>query len=83
MDEFERLEKTKIVKEINHMLTGGLDKRIKLYLLYAFAGFIIVVPLPGEVGIVMFAGFTRIQQHILAAISFVCKFVGILVLLSI
>jgi uncharacterized membrane protein YdjX (TVP38/TMEM64 family) len=81
MDEFKRLEHTKIIKEISKIIEKSLGKRIKIYLLYAFAGILIASPLPDEAGVIMLAGLTKIKLNILAIISFILNTAGILIIL--
>ena len=83
MDEFKRLEKTRIIHGINALMSGRLFSHFKLYLLYFFAGLIISSPLPDELGISMLAGLTRIKLHTLALISFVMNTFGIFLILLI
>jgi len=82
MDEFERLKKTKALKEIAYLMEKYLGHKIKVYLMYAFAGILIASPLPDEAGIMMLAGLTKIKTKPLAVISFVMNTLGILILLS-
>jgi len=81
MDEFLRLEHTKIMKEIGYLIENTAGHKIKIYLMYALAGFFIASPLPDEAGVIMLAGLTRIRADILAIISFVLHMLGILILL--
>jgi hypothetical protein len=83
MDEFKRLERTKVLKRVEHYFENGLAKKIKIYLLYVFAGFLIASPLPDEAGVIILAGLSRIKQSTLAVISLICNTLGILVLLLI
>jgi len=81
MDEFERLKKEKLSVKIGQFIDTNLSQKIKLYLMYAFAGFIIASPLPDEAGIIFLAGMTNISQKVLIPISFIFNTLGILVLL--
>ncbi|MBI5803515.1 hypothetical protein HY448_02405 [Candidatus Pacearchaeota archaeon] len=83
MDEFKKIEKTKIMREITNSLSSKPLSKIKNYLLYAAAGIVIASPLPDEIGVSMLAGLTSIRIHILAIISFIMNSVGILVILLI
>ncbi len=82
-DEFEKLKKEKISKEIGSILTHTLGKKLKHYLMYAFAGIIIASPLPDEAGVTMLAGLTHIKEKWLAIISFICNTAGIIIMLCI
>lgn len=80
-DEFKRLRNSKDMKIIGKLITENLGKKIKLYLLYIFAGITIALPLPDEIGILMLAGLTHIKGHVLGEVSFVLHAAGILFLL--
>lgn len=82
-DEFEKIRKEKITKKVDYTLRKILGKKIKHYLMYAFAGIIIASPLPDEAGVTMLAGLTDIEPSILAIISFIFNTLGILIFLSI
>ncbi|MCX6748916.1 MAG: hypothetical protein NT076_04900 [Candidatus Pacearchaeota archaeon] len=83
MNEFNKLENTHAAKKLNKIIEKDLGKKIKNYLLYIFAGIIIASPLPDELGVIMLAGLTKINQKILATTSFILHTLGILVLLYI
>ena len=82
-DEFIRLRKTKTINDISNLIEKNLGHKLKIYLMYAFAGFLIASPLPDEAGVIMLAGLTKIKQGIFAIISLVCNTLGILILLLI
>ncbi|MBS3088887.1 hypothetical protein J4402_03865 [Candidatus Pacearchaeota archaeon] len=71
MDEFEKLEKTKIVRESVFMIKTHFRKRVVHYILYAFAGILIATPLPDQIGIILLAGLTSVKPKFLAVMSFV------------
>jgi len=83
MDEFKRLEKTKLIREADYLITHYLRHKIKVYLLYLFAGVIIASPLPDEAGILILAGLSHIKARVLGLISFIFNTLGILVMLMI
>ena len=83
MDEFKRLEKTRPIKAASYLIDKFLGQKIKVYLLYAFAGIIIASPLPDEAGVMMLASITRIKIEVLAIISLIANTMGILVILGI
>jgi len=70
-DEFKKLEKTKLIKEIEHIVRKNKSVLIRHYLLYIFAGIILATPLPDELGVSMLAGLTTIKPMKLAIIGFV------------
>ena len=80
--EFNRLKKSGIIRKFDGFVDYEIGKKIRIYLMYIFAGFLIASPLPDEIGIIMLAGLTRIKQKILAVLSFVLNSVGILILLN-
>ncbi len=82
-DEFEQFERTRFAKQINSIITHTFGGRIKAYLTYVLAGFLIASPLPDEAGIILLAGLTKIKPVHLAAVSFCLNTIGILALLSI
>lgn len=81
-DEFKRLERTALVKRVYHAIADSFGRKIKMYLLYTFAGFLIASPLPDEAGIMILAGLARIRVLTLALISICMNTLGILILLS-
>lgn len=70
-DEFEKLEKTKVMEEIGDIVKKNKHVLIRHYLMYIFAGIMLITPLPDELGVSMLAGLTTIKPVRLAAISFV------------
>lgn len=80
-DEFKRLRNSKTFVRITKLIERNIKEKIKIYLMYAFAGILIASPLPDEVGITMLAGLTKISAKNLALISFVLNTFGILILL--
>ena len=83
LDEFNRLEHTKIIKKISHLIENNFGHKISIYLLYIFAGIIIASPLPDEVGVMMFAGLTKIKPLLFVTLSFIFNSLGIMLLLLI
>ncbi len=83
VDEFERLKKTRPFMALTLVIKNTLKERIRLYFLYACAGFIIASPLPDEIGITMLAGLTTIKPATLAKISFIMNTIGIFIILAI
>ena len=81
MDEFKSLEKTKLIREIEHIVKKNKFVLVRHYLLYIFAGIMIATPLPDELGISMLAGLTTIKPLKLAIISFILHTSAIFVIL--
>lgn len=82
MDEFKRLEHTKLISSVSSLIEDTFGKKLKAYILYLFAGIIIASPLPDEAGVIMLAGLTKIKTWALAIISFIFNTIGIIILLS-
>ncbi len=82
MDEFKKLEKTNLIKEIEKD-AGYFGTKPKHYLMYAFAGIIIASPLPDEAGVAMLSGLGKINQHALAILAFILHTLAIYLLLNI
>ncbi len=80
-DEILELEDEELSKEVGLIITKTFGTRIKHYLIYAFAGFVIASPLPNEIGDLMMASIKKINSWMLALISFVLSTIGIIVLL--
>jgi hypothetical protein len=80
IDEFKRLEKTRVIKGIRNEIKLHFSHRARLYFLYALAGIIIASPLPDEAGVTMLAGLTHIKIKVMAVISFVFNTIGILII---
>ena len=83
LDEFERLEKSTAIKELNHLIDKSALHKAKIYLYYSFIGIVIASPLPDELGVSMVAGVTKIKFRTLAVISYLLHFVGFLILFAI
>ena len=80
-DEFKRLRNSKAIVKIKGLIERSLAEKIKVYLMYAFAGILIASPLPDEAGVIMLAGLTKISAKSLALISFILNTLGIIILL--
>ena len=83
IDEFKRLEKTDRIKELRRLIDYEFGHKIRIYLLFVFAGIVIASPLPDELGVIMLAGLTRIRIRSFMVISFLFNTIGILVMLLI
>jgi len=83
MDEFRRIKHTATMKKFSILMDNVLGHKIKVYVMYALAGFFIASPLPDEAGIIMMAGLTKIKPGILAICSLLLNSLGILILLAI
>lgn len=83
MDEYKRLEHTKPIKFFESLMKKEFSHRVRIYLLYIFAGFIIASPLPDEIGDAMLAALPSIKQWVFAILTFLLSTLGIFILLSI
>ena len=83
MDEFNQIENTKSMKKFSHAMNRNLNKKIKLYLLYAFAGLILASPAPDELGVALLTGLGHIKETMLAILSISTKAVAIYLILLI
>jgi hypothetical protein len=81
--EFEEMERTKFAMHFNRVVDRALGHEIKAYIMYSLIGLFIVSPLPDEVGVVLLAGLTKVNQKIFGVMSLVLHFLGILILLGI
>jgi len=82
-DEFNRLKNTKTLKLFSNVIDRNLNKKIKFYLLFLFAGFLIASPLPDEAGVTLLAGLTKIKSYVLAITSFILHTIVIYLILNI
>lgn len=76
-----KLEKTKPVKEVEHIIKKDFNPTFLHYLMYVFAGILIATPLPDEFGITMLASISKVNQFFLALISFILHAAAILFIL--
>lgn len=79
--EFKRLRNSPTIVKIKKVIEQSFTEKIKVYLMYIFAGILIASPLPDEAGVIMLAGLTKISAKILALISFLLNTLGIIILL--
>ena len=80
-DEFNKLKSEKMIKKMNGM-KRVIPKKVRLYLLYALAGFVIASPLPDELGVAMIAGLTKIKPNVMAGLSFLLNTAGIWIIIE-
>ena len=84
IESFEKkIEQDYLVKKIELDIRKIFNKKIRHYLLYAFAGFLIASPLPNEAGNIILAGIHRIKGTLVAVLSLILSFIGIAILMSI
>lgn len=83
MNEFNQLERIRLIKRFEKFFKKNFSRKIIHYLLFVFAGLILISPLPDELGVSLLAGFTRIKPVKLALISFVVNGLGVALFISI
>jgi hypothetical protein len=81
-DEFDKLKLTLLFQKIRSLFDNHLNDKLKKYLLWCIAGFLIASPLPDEFGVALISGFTNINKKIFIMISFLLNTIGVLVILS-
>lgn len=82
-DEFKEIERTKAIKEFTRVVNHSFSKKVKLYLMYIFAGIILASPAPDEFGVALLAGLGRIRTSVFIVLSFFTKAIAIWILLLI
>ncbi len=80
-DEFLILRQTGFVRGMGAFFSKLFGEKAKQNLSYVVAGFFIASPVPDEAGLMMVAGFTKINNFQLSIISFTLNTLGILTLL--
>lgn len=81
-NEFDKLEKTRVMKKIEKIIEKNKHVLIVHYLLFIFAGIIIASPLPDELGVPILAGLTTIKPLTLSILGFILHGLGIFIVLS-
>ena len=81
-DEFDKLKLTRFFQKIRSLFDDHLNDKLKKYILWGIAGFLLASPLPDEFGVALISGFTNLDKRIFAAISFLLNSIGILAILA-
>lgn len=81
-DEFDKFKLTHIFQFIRSAFDNHLGERIKKYLLWTIAGFLIASPLPDEFGVALISGFTVLDKKVFSAISYILNTAGIFIILA-
>lgn len=81
-DEFERLKLHWLFQKIHALFDDHLSDRVKQYMLWTLAGFLIASPLPDEFGVSLISGFTNINRRIFMLISYCLNTLGISAILA-
>lgn len=80
-DELHRLREGVFSRIRALLLYDRLPERLRLYLLWSFAGIIIASPLPDEIGVMLVSGITNIDSKKFSVLCFAMNTVGVLVIL--
>lgn len=81
-NEFDRLKLTRLFQKIRALLDNHFSNKLKKYILWSIAGFLIASPLPDEFGVSLISGFTNLNKKIFSAISYFLNTMGILAILA-
>lgn len=82
-DEFDKLKLTRFFQRVKLLFENHLSDKIRRYVLWTVAGFIIASPLPDEFGVSLLSGFTSIDKKAFIPISYVLNTAGIMIILAI
>lgn len=82
LDEFEELKKTKLLAHFKGFIDKSLHAKLRIYLLYFVAGFVIASPIPDEFGVTMLAGLSNINPKIFGLLSFILNSFGIFLIFT-
>ncbi len=81
-DEIHRLRETQWFMQLHRLFHHeSISERVRLYLLWSFAGLIIASPLPDEIGVSVVSGITNINTRTFALLCLTCNSLGILIIL--
>lgn len=83
MDEFNRFEHEHPIRQLEKAIKEHIGLKVRTYLLYFLAGFIIASPLPDEIGVTMLAGLTTMKSKFVGGVSFIFNTIGIFIVLLI
>lgn len=81
-DEFDKLKLTQLFQKVAALFDNHLSDKLKKYLLWSIAGFLIASPLPDEFGVSLIGGFTNLDKKVFSVISYLLNTIGILVILA-
>lgn len=79
----DKLKLTFLFQKIRDLFDHHFSERLKRYVLWTVAGFLIASPLLDEFGVSLVSGFTHINQKEFSVISFSLNTLGIFVILSV
>jgi hypothetical protein len=82
VDELHRLSATALFQRIRSLVIHpSLFERIRLYLLWSIAGFLIASPFPDELGVTIISGVSTIDSRRFALLCYLLNTTGILIIL--
>ena len=81
-DEFDKLKLTWLVRAFQKLFNRHFQDRMKPYILWTIAGFLIASPLPDEFGVSLVSGFTNLDKKTFTVISYLLNTSGIFVILA-
>ena len=82
-NEFKLLKKGSFIKHISSIVESIVPKRLRKFLVYVIVMFVIISPLPDELGVALLAGFTKVHSYAFMAMSYFGNALGIYLLLLI
>lgn len=81
-DELDKLKFTRFFQKIRARFDDHFSEKLKKYILWSVAGFLIASPLPDEFGVSLISGFTNLDKKIFSIISYLLNTAGILAILA-
>lgn len=81
-DEFDRFKLTNFFQKMRRLFDNHVSGRLKKYVLWTFAGFLIASPLPDELGVSLISGFTTMDRRAFVVISYLLNTAGIFAILA-
>lgn len=82
-EEFNSLKLKWIFIKIRELFFDNFSDKLKEYILWTIAGFLIASPFPDEFGVALVSGFTKIDKKIFSIVAFILNTLGILFILAI
>jgi hypothetical protein len=81
-DEIHRLRESRVYLWFHRVIHHeSIPERIRLYILWSFAGIIIASPLPDEIGVSIVSGITNIETRTFSVLCFIFNTLGVLFIL--
>ena len=82
-EEIHLLRSTRFIQRIHDFLHHeSFPEKLRMYLLWTFAGIVIASPLPDELGVTLVSSLTTINERTFALLSLFCNTIGILIILE-